>query len=87
MYMALDSGLPAGGSMVVDFSELTDTSMAACNLYPLTTTLDASTYLAADLVAGGSVVADGQEFTCSWTEDLAANTPYALVISDATGQT
>lgn len=83
MYLALDSGLPAGGSMVVDLTALASTTMAACNLYPLTTSLDASTYLAADLVAGGSVTADGQEFTCTWTAALAANTPYALVITGA----
>lgn len=81
MYLALDSGLPAGGSMVVDLTALGDTTMAACNLYPLTTSLDASTLLADDLVAGGSVSASGQVFTCSWTADLAANTPYALVVT------
>jgi hypothetical protein len=72
MYLALDSGLPAGGSMVVDLTNLPATTMSACKLWPLTTSLDASTLLDADMVSADGIMAQpsGSVYTCQWTVDL-----------------
>jgi hypothetical protein len=53
MFFALDSGLAVGGTLVVDLGKLPATALStACYVWPVTTSLDASTYLHADKLTG-----------------------------------
>lgn len=88
LYLSLDSGLRAGGALVLDLSALPATSVTTCKLYPLLDSLDASTFLTTNLVVAttGMPSVTGTSYTCTWTTALAANTAYALVIDDTSGQ-
>lgn len=54
LYLSLDSGLRAGGALVLDLAALPATSVTTCKLYPLKDSLDASTFLTTDMVAAGT---------------------------------
>lgn len=56
----------------------------SCKVYPVGTTLDASAFVASDLVTGVLSTA-GTAHTCTFSTALAANTAYALVVDDTTG--
>lgn len=80
VYFALDNGLPVGGVLEFGTSALTKVP-AGCNLWPVTTSLDVSSFTTATRIKG--TLSGG---LCSYLVALNANTVYALVLSD-TGDT
>lgn len=82
LYFSLDTKLPKGGNLVLDFG-FTAHIAGSCDVHPIGTTLDVTKYTAKTAGRIAGTTADGK--VCVLAADLAANTAYAMILPDKTG--